>query len=96
MDIKDLKPGTVTVVRGVVISKGETREVLNRFGKRMKVANVTLKDESGEITLSLWGDDIDKVKVGDKITIKDGWVSTFRNNLQLSLGRNGKLIVERD
>ena len=94
MDIKDLKPGVVDSVRGTIVEKEGTREVLNRFGKRMRVANLTLKDSTGEVKLTLWGNDIDKVKVGDKIEIKNGWVSTFRDTLQLSLGRNGQLIVE--
>ncbi|MCD6227009.1 DNA-binding protein [Candidatus Micrarchaeota archaeon] len=95
MKISELKQGTVESVRGEIVEKGEPREVTSKYGKRMIVASLKLKDDTGEIKLSLWGDDIEKVKVGDKIEIKNGWVSTFRDELQLSLGRNGEMIVEK-
>jgi len=94
MNIKDVKPGTVESVSGVAKEKSETREVLNRYGKRTSVADVTLEDDSGEIKLSLWGDDIDKVKAGDHVEIKNGWASIFRDKTQISVGKNGQLIVK--
>ncbi len=94
MKIGELKAGTGNVnIEGEVITVDEPREVVTKFGKRTRVANATLKDDSGEITLSLWGDDIDKVKQGDKVKIENGWVSEFKGNLQVSAGKYGKLEV---
>ena len=94
MNISELKAGAGnSTIDAECTVKEEAREVLTRYGKKTKVANATLKDASGEITLSLWGDDIDKVNVGDKVKIENGWVSEFKGNLQISAGKYGKLIV---
>ncbi len=97
MNINELKAGATNVnIEAVVAEKSEPREVVTKFGKRVNVANVTLKDDSGRITLSLWGKDIDTVDVGDKVKITGGYVSEFRGTPQLSTGKFGKLeVVEK-
>ena len=45
------------------------------------------------MTLSLWNDDIEKVNIGDKVQIADGWVTEFKQQPQISAGKNGKIIV---
>ncbi len=94
MKIKDLKSGNFDVITGEITDKQEPREVTSRFSGNITVANFTLKDDTGQIKISLWGDDINKVNTGDKIKIENGWASMFRDELQVSLGRNGKLTVE--
>jgi len=92
--ISEVKPGTGNVtVEGKVSEIGEPREVVTRFGKRTRVADAKLKDESGEITLTLWGDDVGKVAMGDSVKIENGWVSEFKGNVQISAGKYGKMTV---
>lgn len=94
MKISELKPGTGNAsVEAEVTAIEEPREVVTKFGKRTRVANATIKDDSGEVTLSLWGEDIDKVSIGDKIQIENGWVSEFRGAKQLSAGKYGKINI---
>lgn len=94
MKISELKAGTSNVtVQGTVASKDEPREVVTKFGKRLHVANIVLKDESGQIAMSLWGNDINNVNVGDKIEVSNGYVNEFRGNPQLSTGKFGKIKV---
>ncbi len=94
MNISELKAGATNVsIEAVVVEKSEPREVVTKYGKRLNVANVTLKDDSGRIILSLWGKDIDGVEVGDKVKISGGYVSEFRGTPQLSTGKFGKLEV---
>ena len=94
MKISELKAGTGDVnVEGEVINLEEPRDVVTKFGKRLRVANATLKDASGEITLSLWGEDTEKVKEGSNVKIEKGWVSEFKGNPQLSAGKYGKITV---
>ena len=57
------------------------------------VADATLKDETGKITLTLWNEQVSKVMVGDKIKIENGYAKSFRDVLQLSTGKHGKLTV---
>ena len=95
MKISDLKAGTGNVnVSGEITEKEEARDVITKFGKKLRVASAKLKDDSGEITLSLWNDDADKFAVGDKVKIENGWVSEFKSNPQLSAGKFGKIIKE--
>ena len=94
MKISELKSGTGNAaIEAEVTAVEEPREVVTKFGKRTRVASATIKDDSGEITLSLWGDDIDKVSIGDKISIENGWVSEFRGAKQVSAGKYGKINV---
>lgn len=94
MKIEDLKAGTSDVeVEATVTEKQEPREVVTKYGKRLNVANITIKDDSGTIAMSLWGKDIDAINVGDKIKISKGYVSEFRGNPQLSTGKYGKIEV---
>ena len=93
MQIKDLKPkqGNVDIIVDVV-DVGDARE-FQKFGKPGKVANAIAKDETGDIKLTLWNDDIDRVKAGDKIHLKNGYVNEWQGEMQLTTGRMGTLEV---
>ena len=93
MAITDLKPkqGNVEVMAEVV-DIGEIRE-FQKFGKSGRVANATVRDATGEIKLTLWNEQIDQVKVGDKIHIKNGYVNEWQGEKQLSTGKFGTLEV---
>jgi replication factor A1 len=95
MKISELKAGVGNVnITAEVVNVEEPRKVLTKFGKETRVANATIRDDSGEMVLSLWGDDIDRVTTGAKVNIQNGWVSEYKGNLQLSAGKYGKIIVE--
>ena len=93
MAIKDLeaRQGKVDITAEVV-EVGDTRE-FSKFGRTGKVATAIIKDESGEIKLSLWNEQIDQVKAGDKIHITNGYVNEFQGEKQLTTGRFGNLEV---
>jgi replication factor A1 len=93
MQIKDLKPkmGNVDVTVDVV-DVGDPRE-FNKFGKPGRVATAIAKDESGDVKLTLWNDDIDKIKAGDKVHLTNGYVNEWQGEIQLTTGRMGKMEV---
>lgn len=94
MKISELKAGATNVtVEATVASKQEPREVVTKYGKRLNVANITLKDDSGSIAMSLWGNDVEAVSEGDVIKVTNGYVSEFRGAPQLSSGKFGKIEV---
>jgi hypothetical protein len=43
--------------------------------------------------LTLWNEQIEQVKVGDKVKISNGYVNEFQGELQLTTGKFGKLEV---
>ena len=93
MKIAELKAGQGKVtLEAEIVKMGETRE-FQKFGKSGRVATVVIKDDSGEIDLSIWNEDIDKVQEGSKIQIENGYVGEFRGKPQLTAGKFGKLIV---
>ena len=93
--ISDLKVGMKQVtVSGKVIEKSSTREVLSRWTTNVhRVANAIIADDSGKIKLVLWNNQIDEVSVNDAVKIENGYVSSFRGEAQLNVGRNGKLTI---
>ena len=93
MQIKDLKPkmGNVDVVVDV-IDVGEARE-FQKFGKPGRVATAIAKDETGDVKLTLWNEDIDKVKSGDKVHLTNGYVNEWQGEIQLTTGRMGKMEI---
>ena len=91
MNISELKPGTGNVSLEVeVVSKDDEREI-NKYGRKLRVANFTVKDDSGTILLVLWNEQIDTVKEGDKVKIENGYVNEWQGTPQLTLGKFGKL-----
>jgi len=89
--ISDLRPSRVATVEGTVSELEPIREVEVREGGLKKVRNGKLKDRTGEISLALWGSEVDLVEAGDRVRIIDGWVSDRRGKPQISLGRTGRL-----
>ncbi len=93
MQIKDLKPkqGNVDIVIDIV-DVGEARE-FQKFGKSGKVSTAIAKDETGDIKFSLWNEDVDRIKAGDKVHIINGYVNEWQGEMQLTTGRMGKLEI---
>ncbi len=71
----------------------EKQQPRSMRGETLHVCNLTGEDETGSVVIALWNDDIDKVNVGNKITIKEGWARVFNNEMQVSRGKNGILEV---
>ena len=96
MEIKDLRNGMKSVsVEGSVTEKSDTREVQSRFGdKTYNVATAIIGDKTGTIKLTLWNEQIDQVNVNDTVKVENGYVTSFRGEIQLNVGRYGKLTVE--
>ncbi|HII15098.1 MAG TPA: DNA-binding protein [Nanoarchaeota archaeon] len=93
MKVSDLKPRMGKVDIEIEVTEiGEPRE-FQKFGSAGRVATATAKDETGEIKLSLWNEEIDLVKKGSKIKITNGYVNEFQGEMQLTAGRFGKLEV---
>ena len=89
--ISDLRPSRVATFEAEVAGLEETREVEVKDGVRRKVRNALLRDATGEIALVLWGSEVDRVALGERVRVVDGWVSERRGRPQVSLGRTGRV-----
>lgn len=94
MNVRDLRDGMRRVdAEGEIVEMQEPRTVNLRTGGEARVADCMLKDESGQIKLSLWDDQIDMVKQGSKVRVTNGYTNSFRGELRLNVGKYGKLEV---
>ncbi len=95
MFVKDLKANSsFDTIELSVVSKGEARDFTSKYGSSGRVCDVKCEDGmGGSVSLTLWNDEIDKISVGDKIRISDGWVKEWQGDLQVSTGRKGKLEI---
>jgi replication factor A1 len=96
LDIKDLRDGMKRVsVEGRVVEKGNTREVRSRYkDETYRIADATVADETGNIKLTLWNEQIEQVNVDNIIKIENGYVTSFRGEIQLNVGKFGKMTIE--
>ena len=95
MKIRELRDGMRRVnVVAKVIEKSEAREVRSRYkDETHRVADALISDETGTIKLTLWNEQIDRVNVDDTVKIENGYITTFRGEIQLNVGRYGTLSV---
>jgi replication factor A1 len=96
LKIKELRDKMRNVtIEGKVMEKSDAHEVLSRFkDETYKVASAIIGDETGTIKMPLWNEQIDKVNVDNMVKVENGYVSSFRGEIQLNVGKFGKLTVE--
>lgn len=90
--IASLRANSNATIDATITAISPVRDVSTSRGPS-QVADATLQDETGTITLTLWGEDTKKYAVGQKVRINDGWVKEFRGKLQISMGRSGTIQV---
>ena len=95
MKINELRDGMRKVdIEANVIQKSETREVRSKYtNETYRVADATVEDETGTVTLTLWNEQTEQVNVGDRVKIENGYIKSFRGDLQLNSGKYGTLTV---
>ena len=93
--INQLRSGMTKLdtVEGTIESISEPRTVNLKAGGQAQVADAILKDDSGQIKLTLWDAQIKMVKAGSKVTVENGYINSFRGENSLNVGKYGKLNV---
>lgn len=80
---------TVSVVKLL----DERKFIKNGVNKR--VMDALVKDDSGEIKMSLFDDQIEQVSSGDNLLIENGFANMFKDELVISTGLFGRMKVVR-
>jgi replication factor A1 len=95
LKIKDLVNGMRNVeVEAKVMEKSETHEVLSRFkDETYNVATAIVADDTGRVKLTLWNDQINEVGINNTVKLENGHVTSFKGEIQLNVGKYGKLTV---
>lgn len=91
--VGELTPQSRAVnVTAKVVSKSEIRDIpMGRDGSAHRVCDALVGDETGSIYLTLWDDNIEKVNENDSIRVENGYVTLFKGNMRLNIGKYGKL-----
>jgi replication factor A1 len=91
--VGELTPQSRAVnVTAKVVSKSEIRDIpMGRDGSAHKVCDALVGDETGSVYLTLWDDNIEKVNDGDTVRVENGYVTLFKGNMRLNIGKYGKL-----
>ncbi len=77
-------------VVGTILEKGEPREIIFKADSSThQVCDLQFADETGTISLSVWDEDIPKIHKGKTYCVENGYISVFRSNLQLNVGKFG-------
>ncbi|KKG11677.1 replication factor A [Methanosarcina sp. 2.H.T.1A.15] len=96
-DITDIIPGESYSVQGKVSEIGELREFEKEDGTESVVANLQLKDETGSIRLTLWGEQayvIEDLDIDSEIQIIDAYAKYGLNEeMELSVGNRSRVII---
>lgn len=96
-DIADIIPGESYSVQGKVAEIGELREFEKEDGTENVVANLQLKDDTGSIRLTLWGEQayvIEDLDIDSEIQIIDAYARYGLNEeIELSVGNRSRLII---
>lgn len=92
--IADLTDGMKGVdVRGEVVEGESEIRTIEKNGRTLRIAEVVLKDRTGIIPLTLWNEQIEEVKMGDRIVIINGHVNSFNHIKRLNIGFYGHVKV---
>ena len=90
--VRDLTPSSKQVnVHAKVMSVGEAKEVMGKYGDPRRVAEAIIGDDTATIILSLWNEQIGMIAKDDTILVDNGYVSLVRGHMRLNVGRYGNL-----
>jgi len=93
LNIRDLKPGMRSVSIEVTVSEIlKTKKVITGKGVEHEILEAKVEDETGAITLVLWNEKILPLKVGDVLQIENGFVSSFKGEWKINIGKYGEIV----
>jgi replication factor A1 len=95
LKVIDLMPNINHVnILVTVVSKTTRRKIISKNNRDIHwVADAHVGDETASIFLTLWDDQIQGIRTGDTIQIRNGYTSLFHNSLRLNIGLYGSYQV---
>ena len=94
LHIADLKTGMKQInLKAKVMEIPKPKCVFTRFGNYAAVTNALISDETGDIKLCLWNEQITSISEGDVVHIENARISKFRGEQQLRIGKTGRLSI---
>lgn len=95
--VQDLRSGMKKInIKAEVLETQKPRQVHTQFGNSVMMSYALIADETGTIKLLLWNEQVNSVRVGQTVEIRNASVSVFKGEKQLRLGKTGTLVVNDD
>ena len=91
--VRDLKADTVVKRLELVILRIYPRRIVHSKRYNGPLAAACGRDESGLVGLVLWGEQIDRIRIGDIVRIQSGWCTIRDGELVVSTGLSGQITV---
>ena len=80
-------------IEGTIRSKEDVRTINKKDGGTIAVCDALLADNSGNIKVTFWGEECDKVNDGTKIRITNGYTNSFKGEVALTKGKFGRMEI---
>jgi ssDNA-binding replication factor A large subunit len=77
-----------------ILSIGEQREVETYSGHKHTLVEAKIKDETTTMGLTVWNEtipELEKVKPGDKATLHNCFITSFKGVLSVNIGRESSI-----
>jgi len=74
-----------------VLEVSESKQMVTSAGVEHEILELNVGDKSGSIKLVLWDEKIiSDLKLGDKVKIENGFVTSFKGAWRINVGRYGE------
>ncbi len=94
MKISELKSGMNNVsLKAKVASMSEPKNIQTKFGTQTTLVNAVLQDDSGSMPIALWGQQSEGISEGAEVELTNGFTKEFKGEVQLGVGKTGKIAV---
>ena len=98
MKLSELRPGMENVDLHVkLLSLDEMKEVTTYTGLKHNIVEGEISDETGRMNLTVWNEQIEglsAVKTGDDVFLKNCFISSFKGDLAVNVGRDSSITKE--
>ena len=78
-------------IRVRVLSISKSKQVTTGTGIEHEILEAKVEDETGSITLVLWDEKISSIKVEEVLQIENGFVTSFKGEWKINVGKYGKI-----
>lgn len=77
-------------ITGTIKRLPTPRAVSTQYGQK-RITTVVFEDDTGEIDLTLWEEEIDAIEEGADVQIEGAYVREWADDIQLNIGRDGSI-----
>jgi len=74
-----------------VLGTSEPKQITTGTGIEHEILETKVEDETGSMVLVLWDEKIISLEVGDALKIENGFVTSFKGEWRINVGKYGEV-----